>query len=86
MTTTEQRRIAEFEREMRELRRANENLEAASAFFASGSSTRSNSGGQHCYIEWRTWESVCCGSGVVFRLIPAIGRLAETDIVFASAP
>ena len=34
MTTEEQRRIAELEREMRELRRANENLKAASAFFA----------------------------------------------------
>src|SRR6266542_3930380 len=34
MTTTEQRRIAELERENRELRRANEILKAASAFFA----------------------------------------------------
>jgi len=32
MTTTEQRRIAELERENRELRRANEILKAASAF------------------------------------------------------
>ena len=34
MTTEEQRRIAELEREVRELRRANEILKAASAFFA----------------------------------------------------
>ena len=34
MTTAEQRRIAELEREVRELRRANEILKAASAFFA----------------------------------------------------
>src|SRR6266536_4913471 len=34
MTTTEQRRIAELERENRELRRAIEILKAASAFFA----------------------------------------------------
>ena|SRR6266542_4471803 len=34
MTTAEQRRIAELERENRELRRANEILKAASAFFA----------------------------------------------------
>jgi transposase len=34
MTTTEQRRIAELERDNRELRRANEILKAASAFFA----------------------------------------------------
>ena len=34
MTTEEQRRIAELEREVRELRRANEILNAASAFFA----------------------------------------------------
>ena len=33
-TTAEQRRIAELEREVRELRRANEILKAASAFFA----------------------------------------------------
>jgi transposase len=33
-TTEEQRRIAELEREVRELRRANEILKAASAFFA----------------------------------------------------
>jgi transposase len=40
VTTAEQQRIAELEREVRELRRANEILKAASAFFASGSSTR----------------------------------------------
>jgi transposase len=34
MTTAEQRRIAELEREVRELRRTNEILKAASAFFA----------------------------------------------------
>src|SRR5437868_14630919 len=34
MTTTEQRRIIELEREVRELRRANEILKAAAAFFA----------------------------------------------------
>ncbi len=34
VTTAEQRRIAELEREGRELRRANEILKAASAFFA----------------------------------------------------
>ena len=34
LTTTEQQRIAELEREVRELRRANEILKAASAFFA----------------------------------------------------
>src|SRR2546428_12073214 len=34
MTTTEQQRIAELEREVRELRRANEILKAASACFA----------------------------------------------------
>ena len=34
VTTDEQRRIAELERENRELRRANEILKAASAFFA----------------------------------------------------
>jgi transposase len=34
VTTAEQRRIAELEREVRELRRANEILKAASAFFA----------------------------------------------------
>jgi transposase len=34
MTTPEQRRIAELEKEVRELRRANEILKAASAFFA----------------------------------------------------
>src|SRR5919198_2937007 len=34
LTTAEQRRIAELERENRELRRANEILKAASAFFA----------------------------------------------------
>src|SRR6266851_6740610 len=34
MTTTEQRRIVELEREVRELRRANEILKAAAAFFA----------------------------------------------------
>lgn len=34
MTTAEQQRIAELEREVRELRRANEILKAASAFFA----------------------------------------------------
>src|SRR5215207_6910482 len=34
MTTAEQRRIAELEREVPELRRANEILKAASAFFA----------------------------------------------------
>jgi transposase len=34
MTTAEQRRIAELEKEVRELRRANEILKAASAFFA----------------------------------------------------
>ena len=34
LTTEEQRRIAELEREVRELRRANEILKAASAFFA----------------------------------------------------
>ena len=36
MTTAEQQRIAELEREVRELRRANEILKAASAFFARG--------------------------------------------------
>jgi transposase len=35
VTTTEQQRLAELERENRELRRANEILKAASAFFAS---------------------------------------------------
>lgn len=34
ITTTEQRRINELEREVRELRRANDILKAASAFFA----------------------------------------------------
>ena len=34
VTTTEQQRILELEREVRELRRANEILKAASAFFA----------------------------------------------------
>jgi transposase len=34
LTTAEQRRIAALEREVRELRRANEILKAASAFFA----------------------------------------------------
>jgi transposase len=34
LTNAEQRRIAELEREVRELRRANEILKAASAFFA----------------------------------------------------
>ena len=34
ITTAEQQRIAELERENRELRRANEILKAASAFFA----------------------------------------------------
>jgi transposase len=34
VTTEQQRRIAELERENRELRRANEILKAASAFFA----------------------------------------------------
>ena len=34
LSTAEQRRIAELEREVRELRRANEILKAASAFFA----------------------------------------------------
>jgi transposase len=34
ITTAEQKRIAELEREVRELRRANEILKAASAFFA----------------------------------------------------
>jgi transposase len=34
VSTAEQRRIAELEREVRELRRANEILKAASAFFA----------------------------------------------------
>ena len=34
VTTTEQHRILELEREVRELRRANEILKAASAFFA----------------------------------------------------
>jgi len=34
ITTAEQMRIAELEREVRELRRANEILKAASAFFA----------------------------------------------------
>jgi transposase len=34
LTTAEQQRIAELEREVRELRRANEILKAASAFFA----------------------------------------------------
>jgi len=34
VTTAEQRRIAELEREIRELRRANEILKAAAAFFA----------------------------------------------------
>jgi transposase len=34
MTTAEQQHIAELEREVRELRRANEILKAASAFFA----------------------------------------------------
>ena len=34
VTTAEQRRIAELEREVRELRRANEILKAASAYFA----------------------------------------------------
>jgi transposase len=35
LTTAEQQRITELEREVRELRRANEILKAASAFFAS---------------------------------------------------
>jgi transposase len=35
VTTEERRRIAELEREVRELRRANEILKAASAFFGS---------------------------------------------------
>jgi transposase len=39
VTTQDQQRIAELEKENRELRRANEILKAASAFFASGSST-----------------------------------------------
>ena len=39
VTTVDQRRIAELEREVRELRRANEILKAASAYFA-GNSTR----------------------------------------------
>jgi transposase len=34
LTTAEQQRISELEREVRELRRANEILKAASAFFA----------------------------------------------------
>jgi transposase len=34
MTSDEQRRIAELEREVRELRRANEILKAAASFFA----------------------------------------------------
>jgi transposase len=34
VTTTEQRRIAELEREVRELRRANQILKAAASFFA----------------------------------------------------
>jgi len=34
VTTADQRRIAELERENRELRRANEILKTASAFFA----------------------------------------------------
>ena len=34
MTTAEQQRITELEREVRELRRANDILKAASAFFA----------------------------------------------------
>ena len=34
MTTDEQQRIAELERENKELRRANEILKSASAFFA----------------------------------------------------
>lgn len=34
MTTEERRRIAELEKENRELRRANEILKSASAFFA----------------------------------------------------
>ena len=34
VTTEQQRRITELEREVRELRRANEILKAASAFFA----------------------------------------------------
>jgi transposase len=34
LTTAEQQRAAELEREVRELRRANEILKAASAFFA----------------------------------------------------
>jgi transposase len=34
MTTAEQQRIAELDREVRELRRANDILKAASAFFA----------------------------------------------------
>ena len=34
VTTADQRRIAELEREIRELRRANEILKTASAFFA----------------------------------------------------
>ena len=34
VTTAEQRRITELEREVRELRRANEILKAAAAFFA----------------------------------------------------
>jgi transposase len=34
ITSEERRRIAELEREVRELRRANEILKAASAFFA----------------------------------------------------
>src|SRR5918912_2215686 len=40
VTSAEQRRIAELEREGRELRRGKEILKAASAFFACGSSTR----------------------------------------------
>ena len=40
VTTAEQRRIAELERENRELRRASEILKAASAFFARESDPR----------------------------------------------
>ena len=39
VTTADQRRIAELEREIRELRRANEILKTASAFFARAASS-----------------------------------------------
>ncbi len=40
ITTKDQQRIVELEKEVRELRRANDILKAAAGFFASGSSTR----------------------------------------------